>query len=404
VSALHLFGGFGVEIEYMLVDAGTLAVLPRSDEVLKSVAGRYESEVERGELCWSNELALHVIELKTNGPAPRLEGLAALFQRDVEDIEARLRPLGGRLMPTAMHPWMDPHRETRLWPHEYSAVYEAFHRIFSCRGHGWSNLQSVHLNLPFAGDEEFGRLHAAIRLVIPLLPALAASSPVEEGRTTGTLDNRLKHYRLNCARVPSVTGRVVPEAVFTRADYERVIFGRMFREIAPHDPEGILRHEWLNARGAIARFDRDAIEIRVIDTQESPRMDLAVCAAAVEALRGLVEERWSTYGAQREWPEERLAEILLATQERADEAEIADAEYLRVLGLDARRATAAEAWRHLLSGLAPAWRDDAAVLLDEGPLARRMLRALGPAPDFPRQREVYLRLCDCLATGGVFHA
>ena len=81
------------------------------------------------------------------------------------------QPVIARLLPTAMHPWMDPDRDLRLWPHEASAVYEAFNRIFSCRGHGWANLQSAHINLPFANDEEFGRLHAAIRAVLPIIPA-----------------------------------------------------------------------------------------------------------------------------------------------------------------------------------------------------------------------------------------
>src|SRR5690606_3311880 len=102
---------------------------------------------------------------------------------------AHLAPLGGRLMPSAMHPWMDPLTQTRLWPHENSPVYEAFNRIFGCQGHGWSNLQSMHINLPFEGDEEFGRLHAGIRLILPILPALAASSPFVEGRATGLMDN-----------------------------------------------------------------------------------------------------------------------------------------------------------------------------------------------------------------------
>jgi len=47
---------------------------------------------------------------------------------------------------------MDPNREMVIWPHDYSVVYEAFNRIFDCRGHGWANLQAVHLNLPFADD------------------------------------------------------------------------------------------------------------------------------------------------------------------------------------------------------------------------------------------------------------
>ena len=56
-------------------------------------------------------------------------------------------------MPGGAHPWMDPARETRLWPHEDNEIYEAFDRIFGCTGHGWSNLQCVHLNLPFDDDE-----------------------------------------------------------------------------------------------------------------------------------------------------------------------------------------------------------------------------------------------------------
>ena len=54
-----------------------------------------------------------------------------------------------------MHPWMDP-RAASLWPHEYGEVYAAYDRIFDCRRHGWANLQSVHLNLPFADEREFG--------------------------------------------------------------------------------------------------------------------------------------------------------------------------------------------------------------------------------------------------------
>src|SRR5690606_18371458 len=100
-----------------------------------------------------------------------------------------------------------------------------FDRIFNCGGHGWANLQSVHLNLPFANDAEFGRLHTAIRLLLPLMPALAASSPLVERRMTGVLDNRLEFYRSNAKRVPSVTGLVVPEPALTRQEYEQDILG-----------------------------------------------------------------------------------------------------------------------------------------------------------------------------------
>ena len=173
---LHLFEAYGVELEYMIVEAGSLAVLPVTDKVLYALAGKYVSQVDLPDLSWSNELVLHVIELKTAGPAAALEPLARVFQEHVGRVNRILQPLGGRLMPSAMHPWMDPARQMRLWPHEYSPVYQAYDRIFDCRGHGWANLQSVHLNLPFGDDQEFGRLHAAIRVLFPILPALTASS------------------------------------------------------------------------------------------------------------------------------------------------------------------------------------------------------------------------------------
>jgi hypothetical protein len=86
------------------------------------------------------------------------------------------------LLPTGAHPLMDPFTETRLWPHEHKEIYNLYNRIFDCRGHGWSNLQSTHLNLPFSGDAEFKKLHAAIRLLLPLIPALSASTPLLDGK------------------------------------------------------------------------------------------------------------------------------------------------------------------------------------------------------------------------------
>ncbi|MBN2445357.1 MAG: glutamate--cysteine ligase, partial [Phycisphaerae bacterium] len=60
-----LFKRFGVELEYMIVARDDLRVLPVCDRLLREICGAPESEVEMGELSWSNELVLHVIEFKT---------------------------------------------------------------------------------------------------------------------------------------------------------------------------------------------------------------------------------------------------------------------------------------------------------------------------------------------------
>lgn len=405
-APLHLFEGFGVELEYMIVDRETLNVRPLTDRVLQQVAGKTVNEVDAGALCWSNELVLHVIELKTNGPATGLTGLAIRFQEDIHRIDCLLEPFGARLLATAMHPWMDPQGETVLWPHDNSPIYQAYNRIFGCRGHGWSNLQSMHLNLSFAGDEEFGRLHAAIRLVLPLLPALAASSPIVEGRVTGQLDNRLTFYRGNQKMLPSISGLVIPEAVYTKADYEEQILVPIYRDIAPLDPEGVLQEEWLNSRGAIARFERNAIEIRLLDVQECPLADLAIASLVTSLIRALTEERWRDLQATKALATEDLAGLFEKVMQTGDGAVMDLPGYLSCFGLGGVTATAGEIWSSLVTQLTPEFSPEILAPLQlittKGPLARRILAVLPKGYSREELREVYLTLADCLRAGKLF--
>src|SRR5690606_4686836 len=146
---IHLFQGFGVELEYMLVDRNTLKVAPITDELLKHELGNYGSDFDNGIVTWSNELVLHVVELKSTKPEDDLHALENFFADNVRHINGVLEKWNAMLMPTAAHPFMDPLSETKIWPHENNEVYAIYNKIFDCRGHGWSNLQSTHLNLPF---------------------------------------------------------------------------------------------------------------------------------------------------------------------------------------------------------------------------------------------------------------
>jgi carboxylate-amine ligase len=419
MKRLGLFQGFGVELEYMVVDTDSFSVLPVVDRILEAAAGEIVSEVEQGSLAWSNELVLHVVELKTNGPAKTLEGLDASFQSHVRRINGILDDLGGVLLPTAMHPWMDPLHETVLWPHEYSPIYEAYDRIFGCQGHGWSNLQSTHINLPFADDKEFGRLHAAVRLLLPILPALAASSPLVEGRVTGTRDNRMEFYRHNSRRVPSVAGAIIPEPIFTQAAYKADILGRMYEDIRPLDPQGVLRDEFLNSRGAIPRFGRGSIEIRVLDVQECPAADLAIVGLSVGALRLLTGGVLSELRLQRSLAVEPLARVFLDCLREGEDAVVGDRDFLRAVGFPGKVADAREIWWHLLEkvlagvGLPQAGQEGLLrKVLRRGTLSTEILRALGipkgkaasESPVVPRDQveEVFRELAQCLQIGDLF--
>jgi carboxylate-amine ligase len=408
-SVLRAFAGYGVELEYMIVDRQTLSVRPIGDELLRDIAGSHVSEVKRGALAWSNELVLHLLELKNVGPHPSLEPLPVAFQAEVREINRLLEPFGARLMPTAMHPWMDPLAETRLWPHDNAAIYRAYDRIFNCRAHGWANLQSMHLNLPFADDEEFARLHAAVRLALPIIPALAASSPIAEGKQTGFLDFRMEAYRTNALRVPSIAGRLIPETVRSRAEYEERILATIYRDIAPFDPDGVLRHEWLNSRAAIPRFERSAIEIRIIDLQECPEADLAIASAITNLVEALYQGKWSNLEAQQRFPTDPLADILLACIRDAEQTVIDNEDYLRLLGYPGPRCETRQLWRHIVSTTSQGkaayeelWQGPLQTVLDRGPLARRIVDAIGDSCNRECLHEIYAVLCNCLEEGRLF--
>ena len=399
---LDAFGGYGVEIEYMIVDRDGLDVRPIADELLCLGAGRPAADVERGDMGWSNELALHVLEVKNRFPAATLDALPAAFHAEITAINALLERHGAQLLPGGMHPWMDPHTETRLWTHENCAIYSTYDRIFDCRRHGWGNLQSVHLNLPFGDDEQFARLHAAVRLVLPILPARAASSPIADGRLTGFMDYRLEVYRDHQRQLPSSIGECIPRPTGSPAEYRAQILAPMYREAAEYGDGGVLQHEWLNVRAAIPRFERNAIEIRVLDVQECPHADLAIAAVTAALVRRLYDSYRAAPAADTAIRTAALVATFRACLRDAERAQIDDASYLAQLGLDCGPCRTDELWARLIDllvaeeRLAPRWHAPLQLILERGPLARRIVAALDEDAGRLQMRDVYRELCQCL--------
>jgi gamma-glutamyl:cysteine ligase YbdK (ATP-grasp superfamily) len=406
---IHLFQGYGVELEYMLVDRDSLKIQPITDEVLKHELGVYGSDFENGMITWSNELVLHVVELKSTKPEKDFHALNEKFSENVQRINSILSKWNAMLMPTAAHPFMNPLNETKIWPHENNEVYAVYNKIFDCRGHGWSNLQSTHLNLPFYDDEEFAKLHAAIRLVLPILPALCASSPILDGQLTGLLDTRLKFYKTNQSKIPSITGKVIPEAVFSKRNYLNTIYEKIKADIAPYDPHEELNAIWVNSRGAIPRFDRGSIEIRVMDIQECPAADLAVLTLVIETIKALAGNVFIPLDAQMKWKTEVLAQIFDQTIKSGHEAVLDNADYLALFGFSEKKASASELWQHIWQNLSrrgspslEVYKKELSVILKEGTLAFRIVKAVGKKCSHEDISSVYRKLCDCLANNKIF--
>lgn len=398
MNRYNLFEGYGIEIEYMIVDKSTLKVCPVADKLLEKLAGEPVNEVFIEGIGYSNELVKHVIEIKTDGPQ-KYDNMAESFHNAVERINILLAELNCMIMPTAMHPTMNPMAETELWQEENAEIYEAYDRIFNCKGHGWSNLQSVHINMPFNGDDQFEKLHAAIRCILPLIPALCASSPLVEGHETGIADNRLDFYRNNQRTVPYVAGNIIPERVFSESEYNEKIFDKLAEEIAPHDPEGILEPIWLNSRGAIARFDRGAVEIRLVDVQECPLADVAVIKLISETVKHLAFT--ADIEKMKQIDETEMLPVLLSCIREGDKAVITHKLLLDIF--DMPEAKAIDLWRgmYLRTAMDTDIIHSPALIniFSNGTLSRRISEAL----IYKDIKTVYSELAACLSENELFN-
>jgi carboxylate-amine ligase len=401
----HLFEAYGIELEYMLVEASTLKVNPIVDQLFIQKNGKLTSDIDNGEIAWSNELVAHVVELKTNGPSKDLDGLSELFHKNIKEMNSILKTLDAQLLPSAAHPLMNPLTDTRLWQHNSSEVYALYNQIFNCKGHGWSNVQSTHINLPFYDDKEFEQLHAAIRLILPLIPALCASSPILDGKNTGFKDTRLEYYKTNQKEIPEMTGLVIPENVFTKKDYYSTIFEPIKIAIQPHDKNHILDHHFLNSRGAIARFDRNAIEIRLVDIQECPKADIGICVLIIEVLKLFVNNQLAPLSVQKQWEKEELFAILDAVIKEAESHKVSNTAYLNLFGLE-EETSAQNIWKHLYSltkdKIHPSHYEPIEIILNKGTLASRILHVINEDYSEKNIVNIYTELAECLYQNKMF--
>ena len=285
-----LFEAYGVEIELMIVDARDAR---RAPGVRRAHGAAWRARPSRrsssGRIAWSNELTLHVLELKTNGPARLARGAGAgASSASVRRANARAGRDGRAPHARRGAPVDGPGHRDR-------AVAARVHRGLP---HLRPDLRLLGARVGEPAEHPpqppLPRTTRSSGGCTPPSASCSRSSPRSPRRrptwtagAAGALDARLVAYRGNARRVPSVTGLVVPEPALTQAQYETEILGRIYRDLAPLDPEGVLRHEWANARGAIARFDRGTVEIRVIDAQECPSADVAVVAAVSSVVRAL---------------------------------------------------------------------------------------------------------------------
>ena len=92
-----MFQGYGVEIEYMVVDAESREIRSIVDTLLDDLERSPDASTRTegnpsGRVEWSNELAAHVAEAKCAEPEPSLEGWLAPLNASVDHVNTLLAP------------------------------------------------------------------------------------------------------------------------------------------------------------------------------------------------------------------------------------------------------------------------------------------------------------------------
>lgn len=396
------FSAFGIEIEYMIVDATTLLPRPIAHELLRDASNKVVNSLQMGDTVVSNELAAHVIELKTASPSSDFEAIARSFQSTIGALSAKLAGFGAMLAPGGMHPFMLPKEHSGIWEYDDREIYEWYDATFGCRSHGWLNLQSCHLNLPFQTEDEFALLHDAIIVVLPLLPALSGASPYLEGRYDGHLDTRLHVYADNQKRFPAIAGHVIPESIHDEATYQTTVLAPAYESVKSLDPEKLIEADWLNSRGAIARFDRGSVEIRILDAQENPRCDLAICSVLVQLLQRLVGLGPETVtNLVSEFSPAQRKQHLMTAATRGKTVPLAQKHLASILGLGSIE-TLGDFWTAFLASEEAMGKDPfesslVQRILTDGSLGERMLGQCGEKPTREDLENLLRGLCRELA-------
>ncbi len=279
----------GPEHEYSLVDQ-KLKPLPISDKIIKAYCGKVINFIELPAFTFGKEMQLHVMEVKGNQPFKTPIEFEQTMQNAVSTLNQIVGEHRATLLGTGMHPLLAL-KDTGVWPHYHKKIYREYGKIFNLNQHGWLNIQSFHLNLPFQTEADAIPTHNYLANFCAYLPAIAASSPIYEGKNGQDTDNRLEFYKLNQKEIPSITAEVIPQYIKSLSQYKQEVIERYSADLANAGADKILlNHEWINSRGVIFRFDRSALEVRVMDEQECVKSDVALSCFIRSALRGLIVE------------------------------------------------------------------------------------------------------------------
>ena len=247
----------GLEEEFAVLDAETLGLVPRFEE-LRDVAAAEDPalfEAIAGELISSE------IEIRSG----RGEDFADALGRQ-RDLRQRLFALaGGRgvaLGATGTHPWSDYREQRNIDTEHYRRVVEGLG--YPARR---NNTFSLHVHVGIRGGDRAVRVCDRLRPVLPLLLAVSANSPYLDARDAGLHSARSQAFTKSFPRCG------IPDAFGTWAAFHGYIdFLVRTRSIVEYT------QVWWSIR---PHFSFGTVEVRICDAQSTAQESEALAALIV---------------------------------------------------------------------------------------------------------------------------
>jgi glutamate---cysteine ligase / carboxylate-amine ligase len=256
VFAASVDGTVGLEEEFAVLDAGTLDLAPRFEEL--------RDAAQDGDPLLAGAIAGELISSEIEIRSGRGDDLADAIARQRE-VRGRLFALAAArdvaLGSTGTHPWADYRRQRNIDTEHYRRVVEGLQYVARR-----NNTFSLHVHV---GVRDIERAVAAcdrLRPVLPLLLAVSASSPFLEGLDSGLASARTQTFTRSFPRcgIPDAYGSwpayrdYIEFLVATRSIVE---YTQVWWSIRPH-------------------FAFGTVEVRICDAQPT--------AAESEGLSGLI--------------------------------------------------------------------------------------------------------------------
>jgi len=259
----------GLEEEFQILEADTLDLAPRFEELRDAAAERDEilREAITGELISSE------IEIISGVGRDLRQAVSSQRDRRVR-LFALTAAHGLKLAATGTHPWADYRMQPIIDTEHYRRVEEGLKYV------AWrNNTFSLHVHVGVRDIDRAIRVCDRLRAVLPLLLAVSANSPYLDGRDTGLHSARTQSFTRSFPRCG------VPDAFGGWAAYREYIeFLQRTNSIVE------FTQVWWSVR---PHFAFGTVEVRICDAQssaaESDALAALIVACVAQATRDIDE-------------------------------------------------------------------------------------------------------------------